>query len=82
MAYTVLSGKAPSYDSQGWCEKTGMTCHTTLMAWVKNLETTSLEHVKQDCKNAIAAMPDGRKSGHYQDTIHYIGSRQTSAKYR
>ena len=75
MAWTNTNFNAPSYDVTGWCEKTALTCHTTLGRYVKNLPLDSLGYVAADCRDAIAAYPEGRKSGHYQDTIHGISDR-------
>ncbi len=56
-----------------WNEATGMTNHSALMAEVREMDYAALIHVANDCREAIEAMPEGRKAGHYMDTIHYIG---------
>ena len=65
-----------NYDHTGWCEATGMTCHTTLMSYVSKLETSSLSHIREDCRAAVKAFPENRKSGHYEDTAHYCASEE------
>ena len=75
MAWTNLNFDAPSFDVTGWCQKTSMTCHTTLGKYVKDLPFDSLAYVSADCHDAIAAMPEGHKAGHYMDTIHGISDR-------
>jgi hypothetical protein len=68
--------EAPNFDSQGWCQRTGLTCHTTLMRHVDGIsEPGSLEYVRDDCRAAVAALPEGRKAGHYEDTAHYCSMR-------
>ena len=59
----------------GWNENTGRTDHTELMEYVDGLDVAALHYVAQDCREAIEANPEGRKAGHYMDTIHYIGMR-------
>ncbi len=66
---------APNFDSQGWCQVTGSTCHTTLMRYVANIAVESLAYVRDDCLAAVAALPEGRKAGHYEDTAHYCSMR-------
>lgn len=73
MAYWKLSAIAPQYDHTGWCEQTGLTCHDTLMKFVKRLDANSLEFVRRDCLEA--AESGFRKSGHYADTALYIAQR-------
>jgi len=66
---------APNFDGQGWCQETGLTCHTTLMRYVSHIAVESLAYVRDDCRAAVAAMPEGRKAGHYEDTAHYCSMR-------
>lgn len=77
MAGFTRIADAPNFDSQGWCQTTKMTNHRLLMSWVENLEVSSLNHILTDCRNAVEAMPDNPKAGHYTDTAHYIGMRLT-----
>ena len=55
-----------------WNEHTGTTDHTALMREVSEMDDAALIYVATDCRAAIEAMPEGRKAGHYMDTIHYI----------
>ena len=45
--------------------------HSEYQADCKNRSETSLRHVIEDCKQAIAAMPDNPNAGYYADEIHY-----------
>ena len=65
-----------NYDHTGWCQTTGMTCHTTLMSYVAKLPTSSLSHILEDCRDAVAAFPENGKSGHYEDTAHYCAAEE------
>lgn len=78
MGYRVISVNAPSYDHTGWCEKTGSTCHKTLMKWVESLPLETLAYVRKDCNEAVAGMPEGRKASHYTDTALYCGQRESN----
>lgn len=64
-----------SYDFTGWCQNTKRTCHKTLMSYVAGLCPSTLRHIQQDCVEAVRAMPDGAKAGHYTDTALYISDR-------
>ena len=44
--------------------------HTQYMAKVKTLSNESLRYTIEDCRNAIAAMPDSPKWGQYADEVH------------
>ena len=70
MAFKVLNG-TPKYDDTGWCPTTGLTNHTILMAYVATLSRSALKFTRTDCHNAVKAMPESRKAGHYTDTAHY-----------
>lgn len=69
---------APNFDGQGWCQETGLTCHTTLMRYVSHIAVESLAFVRDDCRAAVEALPEGRKAGHYTDTAHYCSMRLSS----
>jgi hypothetical protein len=45
--------------------------HAECQERVKTMTDESLRYTIQDCKNAIAAMPNGHKVGYYTDEIHY-----------
>ena len=45
--------------------------HSDYMRKVKTLSIESLNYIIQDCKEAIAALPDNPKNGYYMDEIHY-----------
>lgn len=45
--------------------------HTDYMAKVKTLSNESLRYTIEDCRNAMAAMPDSPKWGQYADEVHY-----------
>ncbi|MEL0014798.1 MAG: hypothetical protein VW715_06260 [Rhodospirillales bacterium] len=45
--------------------------HTEYMAKVKTLPSESLRYIIEDCRNAMASMPDNPKWGQYADEVHY-----------
>ena len=45
--------------------------HKSYQEHVRKMTVISLRWTIKDCKNAIAAMPDGHKAGYYADEIHY-----------
>ena len=45
--------------------------HSEYQNRIKALTVESLQHIIQDAKAAIAAMPDGHKAGYYADEVHY-----------
>jgi hypothetical protein len=45
--------------------------HTQYMTKVKTLSNESLRYIIEDCRNAMAAMPDSPKWGQYADEVHY-----------
>jgi hypothetical protein len=47
--------------------------HSQYIKDCKKMSSESLRYVIQDCKNAIEAMPDNPKAGHYADEICYCG---------
>ena len=75
MAFTILNSNAPNFNSNGWCEQTGNTCHTRLMRDVGSLSIDSLVFVRDDCIEAANTLPTGRKAGHYTDMAHYCSMR-------
>ncbi len=75
MSNVTRNTEAPNFDSQGWCQSTKATCHTRLMKYVDQIEADSLDFVRSDCRAAAAAMPEGAKAGHYEDTAHYCSAR-------
>jgi len=67
--------ETPNFNDQGWCQNTGMTDHTILMKYVSNMEESSLDFVRRDCREAAAALPGGWKAGYYEDMAHYCSMR-------
>ncbi len=51
--------------------------HTEYPKRLKNLSVDKMQHIIQDCKEALAAMPDGPKAGYYQDEICYCSDELT-----
>ena len=47
--------------------------HGETMANFKSKSNDALCYIIQDCRRAIAAMPENTKSGQYADEIHYAG---------
>ena len=45
--------------------------HTAYPAKLRRAEWASLEYILADCREALAAMPDGPKAGYYRDEINY-----------
>lgn len=45
--------------------------HAEYMNKVKDMTDAELLYTIQDCKEAIDAMPSGRKAGYYADEINY-----------
>lgn len=45
--------------------------HTAYIKSVKGKDIDSLRYIIQDCREAIAAMPEGENAGYYMDEIHY-----------
>ena len=45
--------------------------HSAYPASLRDKSDDALRYTIQDCREAIAAMPNGRKAGHYADEIHY-----------
>jgi hypothetical protein len=45
--------------------------HAEYEAKTRNMTFASLLYVIEDCKQAIAAMPEGHKAGYYADEINY-----------
>lgn len=64
----------------GWNESTGQTDHTALMAYVAGLDDAALVHVAEDSLRAADAMPEGKKAGYYQDTVHYCSMERARRK--
>jgi hypothetical protein len=58
-----------------WDENTGMSNHTAMMEQAAKLTIVQCEHVIADTTEAIKAMPEGRKAGHYEDERHYASMR-------
>lgn len=54
--------------------------HTEYMKKVKKLSIESLKFIIQDCKEAIAALPNNPKNGYYADEIHYCNMELVSRK--
>ena len=75
MSSVTRNTEAPKFDSTGWCQSTKLTCHTRLMKWVDEVDAECLEFIRNDCRAATAALPEGAKAGHYQDTAHYCSAR-------
>lgn len=47
--------------------------HSEYMKKVKSLDVDSLNYIINDCREAIAAMPNNPNNGYYMDEIHYCG---------
>jgi hypothetical protein len=45
--------------------------HAAYMRKVKKMSESELEYTIQDCREVIAAMPDGENVGYYTDEILY-----------
>jgi len=45
--------------------------HSEYQEKIKDYSIEQLRFVIQDCKGALAAMPNSPKAGYYQDEIHY-----------
>ncbi len=58
-----LAGKTVASSNGQW--------HTEYMARVKTLPIESLRYIIEDCRQAMAALPDGDKWGQYADEVHY-----------
>ena len=54
--------------------------HTAYIQKVKKLSIESLRYIIQDCREAIAAMPNNPKNGYYADEIHYCNMELVSRK--
>ena len=57
--------------------------HSETMANFKSKSNDALCYIIQDCKRAIAAMPENPKCGQYADEIHYaeMELRKRGARY-
>lgn len=63
-----------------WNEHTRQTNHSALQSIANKASwQTCIEVIKQ-CKEALRAMPDNPKAGHYQDEIHYYSMRLQSLR--
>ena len=47
--------------------------HSETIERLQYVSTDTLCYMIQDCKRAMAAMPENPKCGEYADTIHYAG---------
>jgi hypothetical protein len=45
--------------------------HTAYPKGLKSKDEAALRYIMKDCREAIAAMPDGENAGYYMDEIHY-----------
>ena len=45
--------------------------HSAYMTSTKSMDSDSLRYVIEDCRAAMAAMPDNPKCGQYADEVHY-----------
>ena len=45
--------------------------HAEFQKKIRSFEYSSLMYIIKDCKEAIAAQPEGHKAGDYADQIHY-----------
>ena len=54
--------------------------HAAYARKVREMTEPQLRFVISDCKEALAAMPNGHKAGYYQDEICYCASELHSRK--
>lgn len=65
------------------CMETTQINHSEYQKKVKKMDIAQLQFIIKDCREAIAAMPNGHKAGYYQDEIHYCNDeiyRRNKAK--
>lgn len=62
--------------TDGWNENTKTTDHVAAREFVKSLDDFALQFVLDDCSDAIDAMPDNIKAGHYI-VIGYLCDQET-----
>ncbi|WP_347852180.1 hypothetical protein [Planktomarina sp.] len=56
--------------------------HSDYIRDCKKRSTHSLRYVIEDCRQALAAMPDNPKAGQYQDEILYCFSELKRREHR
>lgn len=51
--------------------------HSEYIARTRKMTESALRFTIDDCKQAIAAMPENENAGYYADEIHYCGMELT-----
>ena len=67
---TQTGNKTMTTTDYAYTESTKID-HAEYQKRVKTMDNAALNHVIDDCKRAIEAMPNGHKVGYYTDEIHY-----------